>query len=239
MGVYTRKTWTDSVIEAANRAETEEEKMLRGMIEIVMVLRDSSRLKDQERFYTGNFDLTTKEGFREFDQHRRINALMHNFTRHLENIFGESICFFWDLRANKDRPYLKLIPDPEKQIFRDLIQNLQDPDWIAALRWCAELECLKLILSNSKWANKFCSKKCKEKYHGRKNKKNGREKRETIEWKQVPKIVECPGNLDELMDVIVTETECINPNGRNIRNLFEKCSVCKHIKGNQLEEKEE
>ena len=200
MGIYRKKTWTDSVIEAANRAETEEEKMVQGMIILVLCLRESPYFKMDRGpwFPPPEFDLTTKGGITEYNEYSCVNEVKRNLIESLRSEYNQSLLFVWDHWTDKDKPQLKLIPYPDKQIFCELIKNLQDPDWITALCYCAE--CKNFMLSVSKWAKtgkKFCSKKCREKYYGRKNKKNGREKRETIEEEQVSKILEHPGNLNE------------------------------------------
>jgi len=190
MGVYKKKTWTDSVIEAANRAETEEEKMIQGMLILVVYLRESPYLKMDRGpwFSPPKFDLTNKEGLKEYNEYCRANEIRHHLIKSLRSEYNQSLLFVWDHWEDKDKPQLKLVPHPDKQIFCDLVQNLQDPDWIAALRWCPE--CHNFILSVAKWANKFCSTKCKEKYHGRKNKKNRKKKREAIRWEQASKLLD-------------------------------------------------
>jgi hypothetical protein len=109
--------------------------------------------------------------------------------------------FTWDYWTHKGQPRLILKLKPENRIFSDLIQNLQDPEWVAALRQCSDFDCRTFILSNSKWAekgNKFCIEECKKRYHGRKHKEKKKEKKtiEAIERELEFKKIECPSVSD-------------------------------------------
>ncbi len=96
----------------------------------------------------------------------------------------------------------------------ELIPKLQDPDWVAALRECPR--CRKILMSNTKWRNKFCSEQCKTKYWGSENRKrikcpgikNFTKTKEEIllgECKQIqkeepyPECEECPNRTQEYM----------------------------------------
>jgi len=251
MAIYSKKTWSDPLIEAANRAQTEPEKRLkkilkgivsskgtgpvgismRGVDELEEILRISEEIEDfiyelrkawerareRTKIKWDWYDLDLK------DEKQKVRAALFP---------GLAVA---DFATFKEKACLRLVSDEEDEMFLDLIRKLQDPEWVAALCECAE--CGKFILSDTVWAktgNKFCSGgRCRNRYYGRKNKKNGKEKkRRTIEYALEPQIVECPGSLDECMDVEITATECINPNGKNIRGRWENvCPTCPYKKG--------
>jgi hypothetical protein len=218
MGIYTKKTWSDSVIEAANRAQTNEEKQLQIVLDGIIVIKESPDLTK-----TIEFDLDTGKGAEEADRIYRTHALMHDLMRVLSKKH-ERPSFIWDYQTHKPRLRLHY---PKKGIFSDLIQNLQDPEWVAALRHCSDYDCRKFILSISKWAkekNKFCSEECKRRYHGRKSKKNRKKKKrdviEDIERELESKIVERPGNSDN--------PDRIRINKKRFEVIM-RCGECRHM----------
>jgi len=231
MGAYTKKTWTDSVIEAANRADTSEERTLREILKGIIVIKGNPDLMPfpsdlENKICTGQVEETDLK-----TAHRiwTTQGIMHNTLSTLKKNC-EPPELFWDYLTDKNKPRLRIISDPQKQMFSNLVQNLEDPEWVSALCQCAA-GCGKFILSNSIWAKKgkkFCGQDCKEKYYGRKNKKQHQKtNKNPIE----SILVECPGNPDDPQDVKITPTECINPNGKNIRGIWKyTCPTCPHLK---------
>jgi len=119
-------------------------------------------------------------------------------------------------------------------------------------------ECKKWFFHLSKRQKEFCSNRCASRYLTRKKRTESKEAREKYNKKMreymkkrhqnnamnpiEAVVVECPGNPDDPQDVEITPTECINPNGRSIRGIWEEvCPTCPHItkEGLPIRRKEE
>jgi len=125
-------------------------------------------------------------------------------------------------------------------ILIDLFDGIQR----SAFKRCPE--CEKWFFHTSKREKEYCTNRCASRYLTRKKRTKSGKAREEYNKKMReymkkrhqennPKsgskeLLECPGNPDDPLDVEITPTECINPDGKNIRGKWHACSTCPNFK---------
>jgi len=98
----------------------------------------------------------------------------------------------------------------------ELIFRLRDLAWVAALRKCAG--CGKLLLSLTKWENRFCSKECqpaRKRISARKTRSPAKKHSPTAD---LPEMFKCPGNDEDM-----TIEDCIKKRPLFIKHTCPNC----------------
>lgn len=216
-----RKDWPDLLIDAANKPPPEKELSQKEKTEWLPERILRARLKTVVRFKHG---MIPRKVLNELETVYRKTRVGWHPGSHL---FTYTMPQSYRMSESTLDIYLS-----------ELAFRLHNRAWVDALRECAA-GCGKLLLSLTKWENRYCSEECqpaRKRISARKTRRRAKREK-NIDWEgekykgAKAKLFKCPGNPDDpLLLVELTPTECINPDGKNIQGKWYACSTCPNFK---------
>ncbi len=162
-----KKTWTEPLIDAANRAQTRHEKKLRAILRTIIRFKTQDmpdKVLDELGKVLRKSRLVWWSGPRQASTWYKV---MKQYKVQLPDSFVPAVF----ARGPHLSSTQALLVDHELYLW-DLIPKLRNPEWVAALRECPG--CRKLLMSSVKWENKFCSPQCKKRNWARVHRKRVR-----------------------------------------------------------------